>query len=525
MSNLVIGSKPGVGPILKIMKDDADDPFTTPNGDYGKFIFNSEVQKVGYIEKILEIAYDFTTYPAAGGTVAAPKRYYYPSGTGFFDCEAMIESYAISGVNYQQWILFTEFFGMSYMPLVEFRGLPASGNLDGPFVEGRTSAVTSIGYVYSYPAYSCALYIAAVYSGSGTAYNHRSPCYRLVFNTTGSAYPKYIASVFNLPADGTSIPDYTATPSSGQEVIRIDNTIARIALPGRDVSDADPNHYILHEDKIPAKILASGEVAVALGGTAAITTAIPMTGTTYMDFHARKTSASTMFHPPYISGNSSNEDLSFTYSISGNTVTITNASSYAITIRYAVCAADTSAHSSGGGKILYKDNDGTRDFVQIKRPGSSDTSPSLNDIMIDTRLSYLPILAEGFLDYSTDFTSVASGNRYKGEKSATISFANPDGLLPLVKCGSIFAGAGTLLNNSSQLDPLAVWAQHKIGYGGSYDNRCDGASTWVEIVDATNVNLYAAGGNPFFYSGGGTDAYKSAMLGLRYYIFGLPQSL
>jgi hypothetical protein len=215
--------------------------------------------------------------------------------------------------------------------------------------------------------------------------------------------------------------------------------------------------------------------------------------------------------------------------VSGSTITITNTSDYEITIRYAVCSADKSGFTSGGSKILLRDNDGAQDYVQIKRPGSSDTSPSLNDIMIDTRLSYLPILDEGYLTYPDDFTALTGGDRYKGNMVASVSFENPDGILPFVKCGVVFAGDDSLElklgNNTNPLHPITYWGSHKIGYGGSWDNRCEGTSTWAEIVSDTSVNFYASGTNPFFYSGGSTASFGSDVVGLRYYIFGIPSDL
>src|SRR5690606_27482149 len=69
---------------------------------------------------------------------------------------------------------------------------------------------------------------------------------------------KCVVTCFNLPDYNVPIPNHSTTPVAGQEVIRINSQMCRVALPGRTVDDPDPEHFILHEDKIPAKVLASG---------------------------------------------------------------------------------------------------------------------------------------------------------------------------------------------------------------------------------------------------------------------------
>jgi len=517
---LYAGTKAGV-PVLKVMANDVDDPLTTPNNHHGAFRFNNENSKVGYIDQIIEIPVDFAKYPS--GSATSPNVYFYPDGTNFSNCTAIItSSKGGPSLNIPQmsWQLLKEFFGKSYQPLVEMRYADIiPGNvLTGPYIDTNTGRVSERGYSISSPAYDA----KSNYGQASTTFGGpvRSTGFATRFMRAGQ---KCIVTCFNLPAHNVPIPDFSTTPAAGQEVIRIDDKMCRIALPGRTVTDTNPDYFILHENKIPAKVLASGEISVTLDGTAVINLPMSVTGSAYMDFLAKRDTDARFWNPPFHSSTNENQSLSFTYTVSGSAITIVNTSRYAITIRYMVCAADSAGFSTGGSRVMLSGNDGSQDYIQIKRPGSSDSSPTLSDIMIDTRLTYLPILAEGFLSYPADFpTAISGSDRFKGERMGTVTFDNPDGLLPFAKCGAIFAGEAQ--SNVYTINPLSVWGNHEICVGGTYDGRASGESTWAEIFD-TSVNFYSGGLNRKWLFAGDTWVYRSTMLGLRYYIFGIPNGL
>ncbi|MBZ9984923.1 hypothetical protein LB521_27705 [Mesorhizobium sp. BR-1-1-8] len=517
MTRLFIGNKSGTGPVVKILKSDADDPLTIANAQHGKFLFNSEIQQTGYIRQIVRVVADFVSFPPAGGTSTSPNQYLYPSGSTIANCQAIVNSWTNGGNNFQLWYFCKEYFGKTYFPMVEVRQF-ASGDdtFSGPFVNTTTGQVTGTGQAVSLSGYTAGIAKAAYWNGS--TWNLKDAV---------RVSPSALMSIYDLPDLTDALPNNSTTPVAGQKVIGIDSSIARITLPGRTVADADPDHYILHENKIPAKVIKAGEVNVALGGTATISSVIPLTKWTYMDFHVKRQTDTEWWQPPFYASTDEAQSMSFNYTVSPTGITITNLANFAITIRYAICAASERGFTTGGSKILWKGNDGTQDFIQIKRPGSHDTTYSLDDIMIDTRLSYMPILAQGFLNYPTDFATVISGsNLFKGNRMATVSFANPSAMPLLVKSAAIFAGSGVLQDPYDRnFDPRSVWNAHEVGVSqpSGWTGRASGASTWANIK-TTSVDFYAAGGNPRFFVGS-NESYPSTMLGLRYYIFGIPSSL
>lgn len=508
------GNIPSVGPAVRIMKDDADDPVTTPDSDTGKFLFNSRYQKLGYIQKILKLTIDQVTYP--GNTA----DYYLPSGSTLSNCKLHVQNRRSGGTQYQTYFFYESYFDddFDFVPLVEVR-FGYNGTYYGPKID--ITAFLGAGTADSLGGWDS--YIARIGTGR-FAFTVR------LDDSSGSKANEAIVAMFNLPLYDDALPDYSGSPVSWQETILFtdeDGGTARISLPGYDVTETDPNRYIMHEAKVPAKLMASGELSLAKDAVGTITSAFTLPDATYLDFHVRRQSRSDLWHPPYMA-NASTQSLKFTYTISGNTVTITNTSDAAIVIRYGLFADSDQAPTTGGSKVLVVDNDGTRDYVQIKKPGSSDSAPNLNDIMIDTRLAYYPILAEGYLAWPGGFpTAVVAPNRFKGERVATISFDNPDNLLVMCKLGNVFSR----VTGSTPNQPTAVWGRHTLmaGSGTTWDGRATSMSTWADI-SPTSVDIYSGGDNAYaFESDGGTGwkgiTWVSKNQGTRYYIFGIPQSL
>lgn len=534
MTNLVAGFKPGVGPVLKIMRNDTDDPFTTPNGNHGKFLFNSEVQKVGYIDSILEWEYDPVAFPPSSDT--GGNRYYYPPGSDFFSCLFMVDAAKSLGNNtrYQTYYLFKEFFGKPFMPLVEIRRFAAAGVLNGPIArEGGNIGANSNGTAGSRSAYECGThFIPRIASTVNDDDEWRLGTWFTVTNFNPPATSKAILTVFDLPSDETPIPDYSQTPTSGQEVIRLDQIGLKIALPGRDVSDPDPQHFILHPEKVPAKIMASGEFVLPPLGTYVIDVPFKLTDTAYMDFHTMKTEESVLWEPPFWRPSDPNQNYGFTYVVGDYTVTVTASSNRETRVRYMIVAASGDDPTTGGEKILLQDNDGTQEYLQIKKAGSSDTEPALNDILLDTRLAYLPILAEGLLAWPGDFpnTNIPEHpnniQKFVGERWGTVNFPNPDGLLPFLKAGVVRAPreTGGEAYRWFARNRVSSWGYHAVRFGG-FAAQCFGESIWNK-VNPTSIDVYAALDNRWWAANGTTDEqYESTPIGVRYYVFGIPPNL
>jgi hypothetical protein len=539
MPNLGFGLTAGGVPALRIAFDNSTDLVNEPASSVGKFKFDSlNGTKLSYVYDIAEKGSYDSRYASGSGYLT---NYFFFTTQGDWDhpytasnigltSKALI-IYVTAGSGKQTKYAYKEWFPFGYMPIMEWRFIDPSLSTNtyyGAFVD-YSKAASGSGYVESFAglrSLTAADVDTNIY-GSGGA----REAYTQTTKELGNTF-RYQTSVLQLPARNDTLPDNSTAPTSGQQVLLLNPTTARLALPGRDITDGDPEHYIFHEDKIPAKIMAAGDVNIAASGTVDIACPLPITPFTYMDFMIRRQADTEFWNPPYFDSIVTDKSLQFTYfvDVANQKVTVTNLKTTAITLRYIIFADSEDAHTTGGKKVLYKGNDGAQDFVQIKRPGSSDLAPNLNDIIVDTRLAYLPILAQGFLNWTSDFPTVISGgNLFKGERMATVGVTNPSPKLKLfVKQGVVY---------DTRSSPVACrWGYHKVFTdASSWTGRCSADSTWAMVhSDESAVDFYMAGSNPQTAnnSGGTTfnqyfdgSYHNTSALGLRYYIFGIPAAL
>lgn len=524
-------SQPGVGPVMRIMNDPSYDPVTTPPTDYGKMSFDSRTTKLGYVYDIYTEQFD-SRFQTGGDNNGFRDWWYFKDGdinTGSGNSAdratagRIIEWYTLAGGR-QTISLLEGWWPFGYLPIIEVRtldpALPAN-TYKGAIVDYTQLGTSLYGYIQSYAGYACL-------ASAGTT---STPLEAYVALVGGSSVPQSVISAFQLPAREDALPNFATTPIGGQNVLLISPSTTRLALPGRDVTDTNIDHYIFHEDKVPAKIMAAGDINVAGSGTATIMCPLPLTPLTYMDFMIKRQTETEFWNPPFFNSVAGGDgSLAFTYEVKTDRIVITNGTSTAITVRYVVLTDSAEPYTTGGTEVLTRDNDGTQNFVQIKRPGSSDTAPSLNDIILDSRLAYMPLLAEGFLPWSSGFPTVISGSdRFMGERKATVSFSNPaPKLLPFVKQMVVFP---------SDANPVTVQGSlHKVFTDSGtapWIGRASQNSSWANVHD-TSVDFYMSGDNPFSinandgawkirrYNDGNVE-YNA--LGLRYYIFGIPNGL
>src|SRR5690606_33369761 len=92
------------------------------------------------------------------------------------------------------------------------------------------------------------------------------------------------------------------------------------------------------------------------------------------------------------------------------------------TIKYIVFGNDMSAPTTGGSQVQ---RTLAGNHVQFKKPGSSDTNPSLNDILIDTRFPMLQVIAEEYIPISSFSTGNVVNGMY-GTHAAVVNFSAPN---------------------------------------------------------------------------------------------------
>lgn len=169
---------------------------------------------------------------------------------------------------------------------------------------------------------------------------------------------------------------------------------------------------------------------------------------------------------------------------------------------------------------MLKGNDGAQDYIQIKKPGSSDAAPALSDIMLDTRLKYISIIAEGYLTWG-DMTEAPMAQAY-GTAGKTISFANDGSFMPFVKT---VVDMGTSERDRYRSPLSRIIDAPMLGAGVHMQQANVGT---VAIVANTYVKFHMANGNPSYWdfsSGTGAPEAKYSdptPVGIRYYVFALP---
>ncbi|NKC04446.1 hypothetical protein HED55_18070 [Ochrobactrum haematophilum] len=117
MTQIILGFKPGVGPVLKCLKYDTDDPLTLANTAFDRFFYNSENSNLSYVFPTNPFFYrsaELSALPATfnitndRGNVVISGRANPSSGTTFYNVTTY---YRITNA----------YPSMGYVPMSEFR--------------------------------------------------------------------------------------------------------------------------------------------------------------------------------------------------------------------------------------------------------------------------------------------------------------------------------------------------------------------------------------------------------------------
>jgi len=501
---------------LKVMKNNADDPVTTPNTDYGKFLFNSETTDIGYINRIASFTYS--------GIMASSG--FYPSGTNASTCQYKVTYYSSSSwLEKEIYFNLNTLGGASYTfyPLCEWRSKKANGRYPGPsnkYSVYSSSGSIDTGFQLSQVGWEMGAGAPVSTNNSGITYSF----FKLMGNASSPYTQNGVLSIWELPDRNQPLASPTGTPVAGQQNFLFSPTLIKVVRPGFDVATATGRQVILDSNRVPAKIIRAGQVSIAAGASVTVTTDFALDDTTFVDFNVFAQGYGNAW--PSVLGIGPNRDYSvdFEYAISGNSVILYNSGGYTLDVRYMICG-DSAAGGTTGGNEWWRVVAGNH--WQIKRPGSSDTSPSLSDILFDSRFSYVPIIAEGYLA-TADFTeSVPSGELKYGERAKTISFANT-GFVPFVKY--VVVHQWIPASGSTETRTRAPRSELLTGYGTS--NQWFGRQTnqgTVALISDTSVKFFVSPSNPFRVNYSGQTVTqpnpKTPILGIRYYIFGIPTAL
>ncbi|EXL08732.1 hypothetical protein [Aquamicrobium defluvii] len=499
MTQIFIGNRAGYGPALRILKDDNDDPITTPATDYEKFIFDSETNKLAYLNRLVRIQWD-DTLPSPPGTGAANAiTTYYPPGSDINTFEYAV-SYIRAGDNSNS--------RQTHMWPVDSMGFPGLVGLKSlNAVSGQVAEASSTYARYDRGEAGDIRETGAW--GSGTSGNpgptqvgNRPVLVATIrYGVRNTSQP--ILFEWKLPSENIPYPFPDSTPVSGPEALRIAPEMARLARPGYDVSDPNPNNFIFHENQNPSKLIGVGSIEIEAGATVLVPTVLSPSLTTYIDCVLSSDGVTYAKPMPAPSGASSSDNYQLQSRATSSGVEFINSGNKKMWVRYMIFSDDGVGPTSGGERVLSSDNG----YFQIKRPGSSDSNPSFADILIDSRLPVPLLVAEGYFAWG-DMTPVTN-QRNLGSRRYTVNVPDAPGkyqLLPVF--ASPYHGILRAYFLSSTYNG---WAQRGSNIAIVHDDRVD---FWLANDHPRYINL----------SGGAVNE-GSGPAGVRYYIFAVPLSL
>lgn len=516
MSRLFVGTINGI-PCVKATKLNTDVPWTVADNQYAKFLFNSRNQNA-YVYDVVTL--NVGSYSWGGSNTVS--THYLPAGTNpsTASYRLIITTNSNFNTSHMRLTALTENMGFSYPPIVEFRARSADYVYLGPRYSSTTDATARI---FTFRAN---LPYADRFS--------RAP-------SSNASYLTSVSSVWELPATNVALPQDGAN-ATGRMAVRLTPTHAQVARVGFDVRTAPNTGFILNSDRIPAKILASGETVVApsTSVTVPIATTFTLTQDMYVDYNVQDTTRD-LFHPPisYVEGwgtTSRNIQMDHRINVAAKTLTFWNGGQVSIRIRWILLADDAAGTTTGGTRVAYRGNDGVEDFYQIKRPGSSDAAPRFDDILLDTRFQTLRIVDEGYIPWA-QFTET-SEDLNLGQRRRTVTFANT-GFKPFLKYtvtrgGGVFGGEDFLPWRHPEYVRFNV--SGSLPDPDNWNGKTGSDSTLARIFD-TSIRFYMSRDNPnslrvqtdgnekaqgVYYA---TEFLSNIFLptGIRYYIFALPE--
>lgn len=529
MVKLVYG-KQGDSPFVKVMADDDADPLTTPDSDFGAFLFNSNNQELGYVLDVVNDSINNPDYTWASGTTRT--RTFWPNGTGWADADFYTITFRSGSVLALYWYMllnntYGNFGNPDFAPFVEVtRGNATTGLMRGPenfysgaggtFHAGRWVITTgAAGYTVAQPLI---VNPVATPIPEDTGDGPGNMVGVLAASTNNE---QWNSTVWDIPGNNVPMDYATATPVPGQEQIRLDSTGIRIARKGFDVDDTEFRNFVLTSDRVPAKIMGTGNITLAANASSDIYTPLPTDETAVMRFMARPSSVTgeTWTHPPLYILNQGESSV-ITYRSFGDYIRVTNSSNQNIQIRYIIFATSRDEPTTGGSQVVRRGDD----YIQIKRPGSSDTAPNLNDIILDTRVSYLTMVDEGYIPHE-DMNESPSNALY-GTIAKTVNFTNDGGFTPYVMYTTVYdAGGGKTFYKSAFIRILFTSTSTPYRFMPARQ------SSLAEITNSS-VKFHLTRGNPWdvFLNASETgyvttNGNEPNPIGIRYYIFAIPNAL
>lgn len=536
MARTFIGWKEGVGAVIRIVANDAHDPKTHPETDYGAFRFDVETSAIGYGDlkgdasvfpsQLQWVAGQTITQHFAGGKVivqsqkdaanvgpggamyisAVPEQIW-PNTNSFY--------FVVSGNGSWQQCWYST--GRAYPGSSDKYNITSRlahneltlGNTNYKYIQNmivpvKTGGTWSVaGYGYLFPASSA----TGVDPTPVSIWTHDEPV-----TPVANIPPRRVTFYgLDLPVDESPYPAVSpGAPVSGQKILTISPAGARMSKTGYHVDTATPDQLIFDSNKLPMKVIKTGLVNIGQGGVVGVPLGAAYDPSIFVDYMVQAQGAGHLWLPAWPDDPALFYNVQ--YRINGSSLELYNTSSTAVSVRYVVMAADDLAPSSGTAKVF--DAVGGSHFV-LRRPGSAGTR--LKDTIIDSRLSYLPIVQQAWVPFSAFW---GTGGAAPGTHQYAVTWPNPGNFQPylLAKVARQHKTAGHIVYQ----DFFGKWIE-------TYRYFSD--SSFMAYLHDGGATFYASDGSRFedaWRVGGGTyqtrgSAYTT--LGIRYYVFAIPTNL
>lgn len=509
MVSLFTGWRSGVGPVLKVLKFDEDDPLTLSNAATERFYFNSEAQNLSYVlshfqteRRLNKTDYPNGSYVLQTGPLG--NQWVMGSSTGSFD----VNNYTIFGLidrmpDLAGIIPFAEckFVANDGTVRILYNNKPSSTALYYQSV--TNTAVTANVYPEAHQGKFAYQGIPASYGYSGWA---------IIPTNQSAGHVAYIsgdqdfmtAMVWDLPCNNVPIPKPDATPVKGQLALLINRQTVKLARPGFSVDSAIGRQLILDSDRTPIKVVMMGTTPSIPPGSSFFAPKpadidFDLSPSMICDPICSLNGWDFAIPPVNLNGGLSQERTWAYYKVEPGGIRFSVTGTHAVTIRYMLYATGLEGRSSGGSLVTRKLSNG---HIQIKRPGSSDVAPSYNDILLDTRFSAVSVIADGYVARSS-FTSGASVNWRYGNLGHRIDF-DSDGLFTFPK---VIYDFGNFYRNGTH--DMYIWPN-----GGVVEVLRYSTST---VVRDNHIVMHMSPGNS---PGPNVASHFPDPVGARYFILG-----
>lgn len=446
MVQLVIGYKPGFGPVVAVLRNDDDDFTQVPVTDYSKFFLSTEGQDLSYIfdKNYFSNGFNPSIYPAT----APNTSNYVLQGASISTASRALSSRYFSSTShsFKYYEIFSRFPDLGGMvPIFEAKLIDPNDRVklfDFNGAQGNQQ-LFSIGVNYN----SVNVYADVQVSNSdatilqydriaadvgftgwcGQISNYTGP--NNTYMLTGGTIPvmRALTCQWELPANNAPIPFPNSTPIAGQEVVSISPAGFKVARRGETVNSPNRRSFLINSDLSPMMCIMMGTTPIIpAGGTYyfANTSPLSLHPTMFLDAIMRYDGYDYSIPPVDPNVSRSGRECRFYYKIDTNGITFYNEGDYAVGCKFMVYATSTAGQTSGGVEIMRRV---AGNHVQLKRPGSNDVSPSSNDILLDTRFPSVRIIKEGWIPIS-DFSTGNSLNSLYGTHAAVVPFTNHSGL-------------------------------------------------------------------------------------------------